>query len=88
MTTPLSNFQTRDVEALLHPYTNGVALRETGALVIERGEGVYVYDQAGQPYIEALAGLWCCGLGFGNAELVEAALDATTAWAKAEGHLG
>ena len=73
MSQPLSNFQMRDAEALLHPFTNAVALRETGALVIERGEGVRVFDQAGRGYIEGLAGLWCCGLGFGNAELVEAA---------------
>ncbi|MFO1142840.1 MAG: aminotransferase [Amaricoccus sp.] len=73
MTKPLTNFQSRDLDALLHPYGNAVALRETGALVIERGEGVHVYDQAGRPYIEAMAGLWCAGLGFGNAELVEAA---------------
>ena len=73
MTTPLSNSQVRDVEALLHPYTNAVALRETGSLVFERGEGVRVFDQAGRGYIEGMSGLWCCGLGFGNAELVEAA---------------
>ena len=73
MSQPLSNFQMRDAEALLHPYTDPVALRETGALVIERGEGVRVFDQAGRGYIDGLAGLWCCGLGFGNDELVEAA---------------
>ncbi len=71
--TPLSNSQMRDAEALLHPYTNAVALRQTGAQIIDRGEGVRVYDQSGRPFIEAMAGLWCCGLGFGNAELVEAA---------------
>ena len=73
MNRPLSNFQTRDAEALLHPYTDAVALRGTGALVIERGEGIRVWDQSGRAYIDGLAGLWCCGLGFGNAELVEAA---------------
>jgi len=73
MTTPLSNSQVRDIEALLHPYTNAVALRETGSQIFERGEGVRVFDQAGRGYIEAMSGLWCCGLGFGNAELVEAA---------------
>jgi 4-aminobutyrate---pyruvate transaminase len=73
MNQPLSNFQMRDAEALLHPYTDSVALRGIGAMVIERGEGVRVFDQAGRPYIEAMAGLWCAGLGFGNAELVEAA---------------
>ena len=73
MNRPLTNFQTRDAEALLHPYTDAAALRATGALVIERGEGVRVWDQSGRSYIDGLAGLWCCGLGFGNAELVEAA---------------
>ena len=43
--------------------------------MLERGEGVYVYDTAGKRYIEGLAGLWCTGLGYGNAELVEAARE-------------
>jgi 4-aminobutyrate--pyruvate transaminase len=73
MNQPLSNFQMRDAEALLHPYANAVALRETGVQFIERGEGIHVYDQAGRPFIEAMSGLWCAGLGFANPELVEAA---------------
>ncbi len=73
MNQPLSNSQMRDAEALLHPYANAVALRQTGVQIIERGEGIRVFDQSGKPYIEALSGLWCAGLGFGNAELVEAA---------------
>ena len=73
MNQPLSNSQMRDAEALLHPYANAVALRQTGVQIIERGEGIRVFDQTGRPFIEALSGLWCAGLGFGNAELVEAA---------------
>ncbi len=73
MTQTLSNFQVRDAEALLHPYTDAVMLRQTGAHIIERGEGVRVWDQKGRSFIEGMSGLWCCGLGFGNAELVEAA---------------
>lgn len=73
MSQQLSNFQVRDAEALLHPYTDAAALRRTGAQIIERGEGVRVWDHAGKPYIEAMSGLWCAGLGFNNAELVEAA---------------
>jgi len=69
----LSNSQMRDAEALLHPYSNAVTLRETGVHMIERGEGIWVYDETGRPFIEAIAGLWCAGLGFGNPELVEAA---------------
>ena len=72
---PLSNYASRDVEALLHPTTNLAAHRESGPLVLERGEGVYVYDSAGKRYIEGLAGLWCTALGYGNAELIEAARE-------------
>ncbi|HEY2444732.1 MAG TPA: aminotransferase [Rhizomicrobium sp.] len=69
----LSNAQMRDVECVLHPYTNLLKFRETGPLVIERGEGVRVYDEHGKDYIEALAGLWCTALGWGEEALVEAA---------------
>jgi 4-aminobutyrate--pyruvate transaminase len=72
---PLSNTQSRDVQALLHPYTNLVKLRETGPLVFERGKGVRVYDEHGRDYIEAMAGLWCTALGWGEEALVEAAAE-------------
>src|SRR3546814_16806232 len=44
-------------------------------MIIERGEGVYVYDDAGKPYLEAMAGLWCASLGFNEKRLVQAATD-------------
>ncbi len=72
---PLSNFAARDVATLLHPTTNLATHRTLGPLVLERGEGVHVYDTAGKRYIEGLAGLWCTGLGYGNAELVETARE-------------
>src|ERR1700759_5438313 len=70
---PLSNLATRDVETVLHPYVNLARFRETGPVIIERGQGVYVYDTDGKGYIEGMAGLWCTALGYGNEELVEAA---------------
>ena len=70
---PLSNLATRDVETLVHPYINLATFRETGPLIIERGQGVIVYDSDGKPYIEGMSGLWCTALGYGNEELVETA---------------
>lgn len=70
---PLTNLQTRDIEAVLHPYTPLHKLKTNGPLVIERGEGVFVYDTQGKDYIEGMSGLWCAGLGFGDEEMVEAA---------------
>ncbi|MEJ0028139.1 MAG: aminotransferase [Rhizomicrobium sp.] len=72
---PLSNAQMRDVESVLHPYTNLVKFRETGPLIIERGQGVRVYDESGKDYIEAMAGLWCTALGWGDNELAETAAE-------------
>jgi 4-aminobutyrate---pyruvate transaminase len=71
--TALSNLAIRDIETLVHPYSNLATFRETGPMVIERGEGVWVYDVEGKGYIDGMAGLWCTALGYGNEELVEAA---------------
>jgi 4-aminobutyrate--pyruvate transaminase len=70
---PLSNLATRDVETLVHPYTNLSGFRDSGPLIVERGQGVHVYDTDGKAYLEGMAGLWCTALGYGNEELVEAA---------------
>ena len=69
----LSNLAVRDIETLVHPYSNLASLRETGPLIIDRAEGVWVYDTEGKGYIDGMAGLWCTSLGYGNEELVEAA---------------
>ena len=70
---PLTNLAARDVETLVHPFINLASFRETGPLVIERGQGVYVYDTSGKRYLEGMAGLWCTALGYGNEELIETA---------------
>ena len=69
---PLSNLATRDVETLVHPYINLATFRESGPLVIERGQGVFVYDTDGKPYIEGMAGLWCTALDDERPALAEA----------------
>ncbi len=71
----LTNAQARDVQSVLHPYTNLIKFRESGPMVIERGEGVRVYDDQGKDYIEAMAGLWCTALGWGDNELAETAAE-------------
>ncbi len=63
----------RDIAYCIHPYTNLKRHRETGPLVITRGEGVRVYDDAGNAYIEGMAGLWCTALGFSEPRLADAA---------------
>ncbi|WP_119389022.1 aminotransferase [Taklimakanibacter lacteus] len=63
----------RDVKAHLHSQTNPRRFEEQGPLIVTRGEGIRVFDDAGKPYIDAMAGLWCASLGFNNARLAAAA---------------
>ena len=74
MTSGIGNSAaSRDKAYYLHPYTNLKTHEDVGPLVIERGEGVHVFDDGGKAYIEGMAGLWCTSLGFGEERLVEAA---------------
>ncbi|WP_341990088.1 aspartate aminotransferase family protein [Azorhizobium sp. AG788] len=72
--SPLANsLHARDVAYQIHPYTNARRHERMGPLVIDRGEGIYVFDDEGKEYIEAMSGLWCVGVGFGEQRLVDAA---------------
>ena len=54
----LSNAAVRDIETVIHPYTNLDAFRTSGPMILERGEGIHVWDADGRKYIEGMAGLW------------------------------
>lgn len=41
-------------------------------VVLERGEGVYLYDTDGKKYLDFAAGIAVCGLGYGNEEFNQA----------------
>ena len=63
----------RDAMAHLHGYTNARTHGDVGALIIENGKGVHVWDNSGNQYIEAMAGLWSTALGFSEQRLVDVA---------------
>lgn len=73
---PLSNMAVRDIETVIHPYTNLARHREVGPLILNEGRGIYLYDDQGKRYIEGMAGLWCTALGYGNREIAEAGAEA------------
>ena len=68
-----NSLSARDVAYQIHPYTNARRHERIGPIVIERGSGIYVYDDQGREYIEAMAGLWSVAVGFGEDRLVQAA---------------
>jgi 4-aminobutyrate--pyruvate transaminase len=65
--------EARDVRYHMHSYTDARRHQEAGPLIIEKGDGIYVEDSAGNRYIEAMAGLWSVAVGFSEPRLVEAA---------------
>ncbi len=67
--------EARDIASHIHPFTNPRRHEEVGPFIIDRGEGVYVFDTDGTRYLEGMAGLCCVGLGWGEERLVEAAAE-------------
>src|SRR5262245_3563908 len=62
-----------DVATLIHPHSDLARHPTIGPLTIPRGDGVYVYDDAGKRYLEGVSALWCASLGFSERRLVAAA---------------
>jgi 4-aminobutyrate--pyruvate transaminase len=75
MTVLPNSLAARDIAYYFHPATNARRHETIGPMVIERGEGVFVYDDQGKDYIEGLAGLWSVAVGFGEERLAKAAYE-------------
>jgi 4-aminobutyrate--pyruvate transaminase len=73
MTYAPNSPEARDIAYHFHSYTNAALHAETGPVIIEEGEGIYVKDNHGKRYIEGMAGLWSVAVGFGEERLIEAA---------------
>ena len=67
--------QARDIAYQVHPQTNLRTHQTEGPLVVERGDGAYVFDDSGKRYLEGMAGLWCASLGFSERRLAEVAYE-------------
>ena len=56
----------RDAAHFLHPFTDFQALATKGSRVITRGDGIYLWDSDGQRILDAMSGLWCVNVGYGQ----------------------
>jgi adenosylmethionine-8-amino-7-oxononanoate aminotransferase len=59
MTPPLASLRAWDKAHLWHPFTAQADWLASEPLVIERGEGVHVYDTEGNRYLDGVGSLWC-----------------------------
>ncbi|MDZ7627853.1 MAG: aminotransferase [Parvularculaceae bacterium] len=63
----------RDIAYHVHAQTNLSTHLEEGPFIIVKGDGASVIDDAGNRYIDAMAGLWSASLGFSEKRLADAA---------------
>ena len=56
-----------------HSFADMAAVRAHGEIVVDRGEGVHIWDEQGRRYLDATAGLWYCNVGYGREGIAEAA---------------
>lgn len=66
----------RDIASVLHPQTNALRHEEIGPVIVTRAEGVHVYDDEGNRYLDSGAGLWCNSIGYSNERVAKVAYDA------------
>lgn len=55
-----------------HPYTRASTLAASAPPVIVRGEGIYLIDDAGRRFVDAISSWWCAALGHGHPRIVRA----------------
>ena len=60
------------LDHLLLSFTSAKNWREGNIQVIVRGEVCYLWDEAGERYLDTLAGLFCCQIGHGRADIAAA----------------
>jgi putrescine aminotransferase len=61
------------VTSFWHAFADMNAVETGGELVVDRGQGVHVWDEDGKRYVDATAALWYCNVGYGREEIAEAA---------------
>ncbi len=51
--------------------------RVNGSLNIAAGDGAYIYDTAGNRYLDAVGGMWCTNIGLGREEMARTVAEQT-----------
>jgi adenosylmethionine-8-amino-7-oxononanoate aminotransferase len=72
MTIDTNELRELDRKYLWHPYTKHSSIKDLPLPIIERGEGVYLFDINGKRYLDAISSWWSCNLGHGHPELIAA----------------
>ncbi|MCX6430452.1 MAG: aminotransferase [Actinobacteria bacterium] len=61
-----------DRDAFFHPFTALKAHEQTGPKIFHSAKGSTLVDVDGNKFLDALAGLWCVNIGYGNTRMAAA----------------
>lgn len=84
--TATEDLASADLEHIIHPLYHPSA--QQGAVIFERGEGVWLYDVDGNRYLDGLSCLWNVNVGHGRQEIADAAAKQMSRLAFANGYTG
>lgn len=62
----------KDKAHFLHPWQSFDTFPKEGALPLVEAKGSYIYDSDGNRYLDAIGGMWCANIGFGNDDMADA----------------
>ena len=68
-----ADLQAADAAHFLHPFTDFQSLARKGSRIIRRAHNIYLWDSDGQKILDAMSGLWCVNVGYGQQALIDAA---------------
>lgn len=68
----VSSVEDLDRQYFFHPFTHAQEHERTGPLTMVSGRGSTLVDAQGKEYLDAMAGLWCVNIGYGNEEMADA----------------
>jgi len=66
-------WQAADAAHFLHPFTDFQSLAKKGSRIITGADNIYLHDSDGQRIFDAMSGLWCVNVGYGQQALIDAA---------------
>ena len=72
-TRTTAQWQAADAAHFLHPFTDFQSLAQKGSRIITRADNIYLWDSDGHKILDAMSGLWCVNVGYGQQALVDAA---------------
>jgi putrescine aminotransferase len=73
MTRTTKEWQAADAAHFLHPFTDFQSLAKKGSRIITRADNIYLWDSDGKKILDAMSGLWCVNVGYGEQALIDAA---------------